>query len=72
MNMTLLMKSWGWPNLSQKGRRINASENFRMHLHKCTVRVIKLPTIQEPRLQPLEVMHDMQLCHACIYKNLHP
>jgi len=44
------MKSWGWPDPSQKGRRINASENFHMHLQNCTVEVIKPPTIREPNL----------------------
>jgi hypothetical protein len=30
--------------------------------------VIKLPIIWEPSLQPLEVTHDNQLCHAYIIK----
>jgi len=51
--MTLLVKSWGWPNTSQKGHRINATENFNMHLHEGTVKVNKLPIIWEPSLQPL-------------------
>jgi len=66
MNMTLLMKSWGWPNPSQKGCRMNASENFHMQLHKYTVKVSKPPIISEPSLQTLEVMHGIQLCHACM------
>jgi hypothetical protein len=66
------MKSWGWPGPSQKSHRINGSENVHMHLHNCNVKVIKPPTIREPSLKPLEVTHDIQLCRACIYKNLHP
>jgi len=56
MNMTLL-KSWGWPN---------ASENFHMQLHKYTVKVSKPPILSEPSLQTLEVMHGIQLYHACM------
>jgi len=48
-----------------------ASENFHMQLHKYTVKVSKPPIISEPSLQTLEVMHGIQLCHACFYKNLH-
>ena len=70
--MTLLMKSWGWPNPSQKGQRMNASENFHIKLHKRNVKVSKLPKITKPSIQTLEGTHDIQLCHACIYKNLHP
>jgi hypothetical protein len=72
INMTLLMKSWGWPNTSEKGHRINSSEDFHTHLHKCAVKVIKPPIIWEPSLSPLKVTHDIHLCHTCIYKNLHP
>jgi len=71
MNMTLLMKSWGWPNPSQRGRRMYASDNFHIQLHKYIAKVSKPPIIREPSLQPLEVKHDIQLCHACIYNNLH-
>jgi hypothetical protein len=67
--MTLVMKSWAWPNPSQKGQRMNDSDNFHMQLLKYTVKVSKSPIIS---LQTLEVTHDIQLCHACIYKNLHP
>jgi len=51
---------------------MNASENFHIKLHKCILKVIKPPIIWEPHLQPLEVTHAIQLCHACIYKNLQP
>ena len=51
---------------------MNASENFHIQLQKCIFKVIKPPIIQGPSLQPLEVTHDIQLCHACICKNLHP
>jgi len=47
-----------------EGRRITASENFHMHLHKCTVKVRKPPIIRVPSLQTLEVTHDIQVCHA--------
>jgi hypothetical protein len=67
---TYCMKSWGWPNPSQKSQRMNASENFHMQLHKCTVIVGKPPIIRKPSLQT-EVMHDIQVCHARIYKYLH-
>ena len=59
--MTLLVKSWGWPNTSQKGHRINATENFNMHLHEGTVKVNKLPIIWEPSLQPYPTMSCMHL-----------
>jgi hypothetical protein len=70
--MTLLMKSWGWPNSSQKGRTMYASDNFHKQLHKYTVKVSKPPVIRGPSLQPLEVTHDIQLCHTFIYDSLHP
>jgi len=50
---------------------MNGSENFHMQLHMCSFKVIKPPISWEPSLQPLEVTHDIQLCHACIDKNLH-
>jgi hypothetical protein len=53
--MTLLMKSWGWPNHSQKGQRMNASENFHIKLHKCNVKVSQLPKIMKPSLKHLQV-----------------
>ena len=52
--------------------RMVVNENFHIQLHKCILKVIKPPIIWEPRLQPLEVTHDIQLCHACFYKNLQP
>ena len=56
--MALMLKSWGWPNPSQNGQRVNASENFHMQLHKCTVKVSKPPIIS---LQTLEVTQDILL-----------
>ena len=32
--MAALMKSWSWPTPSEKGRRMNALENFYMQLYK--------------------------------------
>jgi hypothetical protein len=33
MNVTLVVKLWGWPNPSQESQRMNASENLHMQLH---------------------------------------
>ena len=45
---------------------------FHIKLHTCIFKVIKPPIVWEPSLQPLEVTQDIQLRHACAYKNLHP
>ena len=52
--------------------RMNASENFHIKLHTCIFKVIKPPIVRKPSLQPLDVTQDIQRCHACVYKNVHP
>jgi hypothetical protein len=68
--MALLMKC-SKRNPSQKGQSTNAFENFHIQLHKCVLKVLKRPIIWEPSLIPFEITHDIQLCHACIYKSPH-
>ena len=37
----------------------------------CIFKVIKWPIIWENSIHLFEVMHNIQLCDACVYKNLH-
>ena len=68
--MALLMKSWSWKNPSQKAHRMNALENFNIQVHKCVLKVIKWPIIQEPSLLPFEITHDIQICYVYVYKSI--
>jgi len=75
--MAQLMKSWSWQYASQKRCVKNVLEKFHVQLHIyiyiyiCIFKVIKWPIIWENSIHLFEVMHNIQLCDACVYKNLH-
>ena len=65
------MTSWSWQNAAQKGCMKNVLENFHVIYTHMYFKLINWPIIWENSVHSFEVMHDIQLCGACVYKNLH-